>query len=126
MIEDTAHNLELMTYLLEAAGHSVTPATTGAQGVELAGRLSHDLVLLDLQLPDTSGYDVLAQLRSGDTTGDLPVVAVTANAMVGDRDAALAAGFDGYLPKPIEPRTFKRDIEAFLPIHLHGRDPTRA
>jgi len=124
MIEDPAHNLELMTYLLEAAGHVVTPASTGAQGVALATERSHDLVLLDLQLPDTTGYDVLAQLRDSEGTRDLPVVAVTANAMVGDRDAALAAGFDGYLPKPIEPRTFKRDIETFLPSHLHGRDPT--
>ena len=124
MIEDTAHNLELMTYLLEASGHTVTAAITGAQGVALAQSCGHDLVVLDIQLPDTTGYDVLSQLRARETTRDLPVIAVTANAMVGDRDAALAAGFDGYLPKPIEPRTFNRDIETFLPRHLHGRDPT--
>ena len=61
MIEDTPHNLELMTYLLQAAGHTVTPATTGAQGVELAVDDPPDLIILDIQLPDTTGYDVLAR-----------------------------------------------------------------
>lgn len=121
MIEDTAHNLELMTYLLQAAGHTVTPATTGAQGIELAVDSPPDLIILDIQLPDTTGYDVLEALRGNSATRALPILAVTANAMVGDRDAALAAGFDGYLPKPIEPRTFNRDISGFLPRTLQGQ-----
>ena len=126
MIEDTEHNLELMTYLLVAAGHSVTSATTGRDGMALAEQREHDLVVLDLQLPDTSGFDLLAVLRADEVTGSTPVVAVTANAMVGDRDAVLAAGFDGYVPKPIEPRTFSEEISSYLPAHLRGRDPTRA
>ena len=124
MIEDTAHNLELMTYLLAAAGHRVMSATTGTEGIELALEQVPDLIVLDLQLPDAAGYDVLSRLRSEAATRAVPMVAVTANAMVGDRDAALSAGFDGYLPKPIEPRTFCRDIDGFLPTELRGRDPT--
>lgn len=115
MIEDTAHNLELMTYLLQASGHLVTPATTGAEGVRLAVENPPDLIIVDIQLPDSTGYDVLVALRGNPATSALPILAVTANAMVGDRDAALAAGFDGYLPKPIEPRTFNRDVSGFLP-----------
>ena len=126
IIEDTEHNLELMIYLLAAAGHTLSSSTTGAGGLALATKQRHDLVLLDLQLPDMSGYDVLRALRSTKATRALPVVAVTANAMVGDRDAVLAAGFDGYVPKPIEPRTFSREIAGYLPAHLQGRDPRPA
>jgi two-component system cell cycle response regulator len=123
MIEDTAHNLELMTYLLEAAGHTVTSAATGAAGLELAVAEPPDLIILDIQLPDASGYDVLTTLRATPETRGLPILAVTANAMVGDRDAALSAGFDGYVAKPIEPRTFSRHVEGFLPVQLRGTDP---
>jgi two-component system cell cycle response regulator len=123
MIEDTAHNLELMTYLLEAAGHTVTAAATGATGIELAVTEPPDLILVDIQLPDASGYDVLTTLRATPQTRRLPILAVTANAMVGDRDAALSAGFDGYVAKPIEPRTFSRDVEGFLPARLRDADP---
>jgi two-component system cell cycle response regulator len=124
MIEDTAHNLELMTYLLTAAGHTVTAATTGATGIELAVAAPPDLIIVDIQLPDTSGYDVLDTLRSREPVAELPILAVTANAMVGDRDAALSAGFDGYVAKPIEPRTFSLEVEGFLPAHLRGRNST--
>ena len=126
MIEDTEHNLELMTYLLTADGHSVTSASTGRAGLALAARHEHDLVVLDLQLPDTSGYDLLAAFRADAALAAVPVVAVTANAMVGDRDAVLAAGFDGYVPKPIEPRTFSTEISSYLPAQLRGRDPKSA
>jgi two-component system cell cycle response regulator len=126
-VEDTPHNLELMTYLLEAHGHSVVPATTAAEALELARAERPDLIILDVQLPDANGFDVLATVRADEYLHDVPTVAVTANAMVGDRDHALAAGFDGYLTKPIEPTTFARSIDLFLPGELRGgtsRDAT--
>jgi CheY-like chemotaxis protein len=114
-VEDTAHNLELMTYLLEASGHTVIPATTGESGLALARLERPDLIVLDVQLPDIDGYQVLAELRADRDLAVPPVVAVTAYALLGDRDAVLAAGFDGYLPKPIDPVSFARDICARLP-----------
>ena len=73
------------------------------------------LILLDIQLRGPSGFDVLRSLRAQPTLASVPVVAVTAFAMVGDRERILAAGFDGYLTKPIEPETFVADVERFLP-----------
>lgn len=126
-VEDTPHNLELMTYLLEAHGRVVVPATTAAEALELARAQRPDLIILDVQLPDANGFEVLATLRADQDLHDVPTVAVTANAMVGDRDQALAAGFNGYLTKPIEPTTFARSIDLFLPGELRGgtsRDAT--
>jgi CheY-like chemotaxis protein len=122
-VEDTPHNLELMTYLLEAHGHSVVPATTAAEALEQARANRPDLIILDVQLPDADGYEVLARVRADKDLRDIPAVAVTAYAMLGDRDQALAAGFDGYLTKPIEPTTFALSIDLYLPIELRGASP---
>jgi two-component system cell cycle response regulator len=125
VVEDTPHNLELMTYLLEAHGHAVVPTTTGAEALAQAHRARPDLVILDVQLPDADGYEILAALRADPALHDIPTIAVTAYAMVGDRDHALAAGFDGYLTKPIDPTTFSRSIDQHLPAELRGGTPQR-
>jgi two-component system cell cycle response regulator len=119
-VEDTPHNLELMCYLLQAKGHQVVTATNGLAGVAAAREARPDLIVLDVQLPDIDGYQVLSLLRADAGIRDTPVIAVTAFAMVGDRDHALQAGFDGYLSKPLDPATFVGSIETFLPRHLHG------
>jgi CheY-like chemotaxis protein len=124
IVEDNANNLELMRYLLHAAGHDITCAESGADGVEAAVHAPPDLVVLDIHLPDTSGFQVLDALRKLERVGGCPVVAVTANAMVGDRDNALAAGFDGYISKPIDPRQFASTINAMLPAALRAPNPT--
>lgn len=118
IVEDNAINLELMRYLLNAAGHDITCAETGADGIESAVEVRPDLVVLDIHLPDTSGFQVLDALRKIEGVGGCPIVAVTANAMVGDRDNALAAGFDGYISKPIDPRQFAATIDTMLPAAL--------
>ena len=122
-VDDVQHNLDLMTYLLQAFGHDVVGATTGAQALQLAAQHHPHLVVLDMQLPDIDGYEVLAALRSDPLLADVPVLAVTAYAMVGDRDGALAAGFDGYLPKPIDPMTLTEAIDAHLPPAHRGTRP---
>lgn len=122
VVEDNMQNLELMVYLLEAAGHTVVPAMTGQTGVDAALSDRPDLAVLDLQLPDFSGFEVRRQLRDAYGPG-LPAVAVTANAMVGDRDHVLASGFDGYLSKPIDVKSFATAIDAFLPEELRGHPP---
>jgi len=126
MIEDNPHNLELMSYLLEASGHQVARAASGAEGIALAGESAPDLIVLDIHLPDMTGYDVLTQLRARLGDPQPLIIAVTANAMVGDRQQAIASGFDGYVSKPIEPRSFATTLDAFLREELRGHAPKPA
>src|SRR5438552_60694 len=113
-----------MTYLLSAFGHTVLAAELGRQGLEVARRERPDLIICDVQLPDMDGYEVARWLKSDPQLHSTPLVAVTALAMVGDRDRVLAAGFDSYLAKPIEPETFVRQMEAFLRPTHHSTPPT--
>jgi two-component system cell cycle response regulator len=115
IIEDNNANLELMRYLLDAFGYEVSVAQDGVGGIARAREEAPDLVLCDVQMPGMDGYEVLRRMRGDPRLARLPVLAVTALAMVGDRDKALAAGFDGYLAKPLDPATFVRQVEAFLP-----------
>jgi two-component system cell cycle response regulator len=115
VIEDNAANLDLITYLLEAFGHITYSAEDGESGLKMIRHELPDLILCDLQLPGISGYEVANQVKGHPALKQIPLVAVTAYAMVGDRDAILAAGFDGYIPKPILPETFLKQVEAFLP-----------
>ena len=119
IIEDNPANLELMTYLLGAFGYVVLTAEEGGQGLERARRERPDLIICDVQLPDMDGYEVARGLKSDPDLRAVPLVAVTALAMVGDRDRVLAAGFDGYLAKPINPETFVRQMEVFLQPGQH-------
>lgn len=114
IIEDNAANLDLMHYLLTAFGHEPLAATDGLAGLEAAARERPDLILCDLQLPGLDGFEVARRLKADPLLGRVPLVAVTAYAMVGDRERILAAGFDGYLPKPIAPETFGQQVAVFL------------
>lgn len=122
VIEDNPNNLELMRYLLTAAGHVVGCAITGEDGLRQVTWLP-DVVILDIQLPDLNGYQVLAQMRARPELAGVIIIAVTANAMVGDRDNALAAGFDGYISKPIDPRDFTLAVDSMLPAFQRGAAP---
>jgi two-component system, cell cycle response regulator len=115
VIEDNAANMELMTYLLKAFGHTTLKAHDGKEGLEVARRERPDLVICDLQLPVMNGYEVAKELKADPELHDVPVLAVTAFAMVDDRRKALAAGFDGYFSKPIDPETFVPQVQMFLP-----------
>ncbi len=101
VVEDNEKNMKLFRDVLVATGHRTLEATTGGQAVELAAAHSPDLVLMDIQLPDIGGVEALGRLRGDARTASLPVVALTAQAMEGDRERFLAAGFDGYLSKPV-------------------------
>jgi two-component system cell cycle response regulator len=114
VIEDNPANLELMSYLIGAFGHAALAAVDGEAGLEVALREQPDLIVCDIQLPKLDGYQVLQRLKTYPALRNVPVVAVTALAMVGDRDRVLGAGFDGYLPKPIEPERFAEEIEGYL------------
>ena len=123
IIEDNQTNLELMRYLLQAYGHVVMAASDGRDGVVLARNEDVDLIICDIHLPNLDGFGVIRQLKASCDTKVLPVIAVTAQAMVGDRDKLLNAGFDGYLCKPIEPEFFVSQVDAFLPAHLRSVRP---
>ncbi len=114
IIEDHADNLELMNYLLKAFGYATVTAVDGQAGVELARTEDCELILCDIQLPGIDGFEVARRLKQDERLGTIPVVAITALAMVGDRERALGAGFDGYIAKPINPETFVASVEAFL------------
>jgi CheY-like chemotaxis protein len=114
VIEDNPTSLDLMTYLLRAFGHTPLIARDGEEGLKVARRESLDLIVCDVHLPGVDGYEVAQRLKSHPALRQVPLVAVTAMAMVGDRERVLAAGFDGYIPKPIVPETFVEQVEAFL------------
>nr|WP_227012205.1 EAL domain-containing protein [Duganella sp. FT27W] len=114
IIEDNATNMELMVYLLRAFGYTPLSASDGEAGVEAARREQPDLIICDVHLPKLDGYGVVAALKADPATRDIPALAVTALAMVGDRERLLEAGFDSYIGKPIEPDTFVKQIESFL------------
>jgi CheY-like chemotaxis protein len=115
VVEDTPANLALAAKLLRAAGHDVFEATNAADGVALTQRHRPDLVLMDLGLPDMDGAAALRVIRADEATADVRVVAFTAHAMQGDRDRALAVGFDDYLSKPIDFATFTTTVGKLLP-----------
>ena len=113
VIEDNPDNIRLVDYVLRAHGYEPLLATSGAEGLQIAGEAKPDLILLDIRMPHMDGYEVAARLRQMDLAAT-KIVAVTASAMVGDRERIDAAGFDGYIQKPIDPETFMTDIEHFL------------
>jgi two-component system, cell cycle response regulator DivK len=102
VVEDNEKNMKLLRDVLQATGHKVLEATDGEGALALAREHSPALVLMDIQLPDIDGVEALARLRADPATAAIPVVAVTAQAMKGDRERFVAAGFDAYLSKPID------------------------
>ncbi len=114
VVEDNPLNLKLVRDVLQVAGYEVVEARSGEEGVELAGDLFPDLVLMDLQLPGMDGSEALRHLREDPRLSGVPVVAVTAFAMKEDRERAYLAGFDAYLEKPISVRALPDQIRGFL------------
>jgi two-component system cell cycle response regulator DivK len=116
VVEDNEKNMKLFRDVLLATGYRTLEATTGAEAVEMAGEHAPDLVLMDIQLPDLDGVQALHRLRADVRTATIPVLAVTAQAMRGDREQFLAAGFDGYVSKPVNVR------ELIGTVRRHCRD----
>lgn len=123
VIEDDDASRQLVAYLLEAAGHRVLLAENGAQGLGMALAEGPDLILCDLQMPVMNGYEVAQSLRSHHEWRVVPLVAVTAFSMPGDRERALEVGFDEHLSKPIAPETFVAQVEAFLAPSQRAKPP---
>jgi two-component system cell cycle response regulator DivK len=114
VVEDNALNLELVRDVLTSAQMKVVEARTAQEGLTAAAEIKPDLILLDIRLPGMDGFGMLAQLKGNPVTAAIPVVALTAQAMVGDREQALAAGFSEYIAKPIDTRTLATEVRRLL------------
>jgi len=110
VVEDNELNMKLFHDVLEATGYKMLKASTGEQAVELAVSHAPALVLMDVQLPGMDGVETLAQLRRDERTASIRVLALTAQAMQGDRSRFLGAGFDGYLSKPVDVSELLRTV----------------
>lgn len=113
-IEDNAENRLLVRRILQADGYEVLEATDGPSGLETARRSRPDLILLDINLPRVDGYQMVGLLRQVPGIARVPIVALTANVMKGDRERTIAAGCTGYIQKPIDVDTLPAQIAAFL------------
>ena len=116
VVEDNAKNMKLFREVLVATGYETLEATTGGEAVDMASEHTPDLVLMDIQMPDIDGVEALRRLRADDRTASIPIVALTAQAMQGDRERFLAAGFDGYVSKPVN----VRDLIGTVREHCEG------
>ena len=114
VIEDNEQNLYIITFILEKSGFRVIAARDGQEGIDMACGEVPSMILLDIQLPLMDGYEVARRLRGIDAVKDVPIIAVTSYAMVGDREKALEAGCSGYIEKPINPATFIDEIKKYL------------
>lgn len=113
-IEDNPQNMRLVRKILSHAGYECHEASDGMSGVEQALQLSPDLILLDINLPDIDGLEVARRLRESGLLESTPIIALTANAMVGDRERLLAGGCDDYLPKPVSRAELLNTIQRHL------------
>lgn len=117
VIEDNKDNRELMVYLLKYFGHKTVAAPDGEAGIDAVahGNDRPDLIICDIHMPKMDGYRVAEQLKRNPDYREIPLVAVTSSAMVGDGERILSYGFDGYMTKPIDPETFVNQLEKYMP-----------
>ena len=113
IVEDNDKNLKLARDLLQFAGLRTLEATSAEDGIAIAKRERPDLVLMDIQLPGMDGIAALRSLRDDQRTASIPVVALTASVMKSDRERFNAAGFDGFMQKPVDVKTFAADVRGF-------------
>jgi len=112
--DDKATSRELLRTVLERQGYAVTEAADGEEALQKALAEPPDLILLDLQMPLRSGYEVLVELRKDPRHAEVPIIAITASAMQGDREKALAAGFTGYMAKPVALVHLREEVRRLL------------
>lgn len=115
IVEDNEANRLLAGFVLEREGYRVEMAENSEQALDMLGRRAPDLILMDVQLPGLDGLSLTRQLKGDKKTAAIPVVALTALAMTGDRERTLDAGCNGYISKPINTRTFAAEVRKFLP-----------
>ena len=116
VVEDNDMNMQLVEYLLEEGGFEIVKASSGEEALTITrdGGKPPDLILMDIHLPGMDGLSVVREMKSDSRTQRIPILALTAHAMRGDKDRFLEAGCDGYISKPIDVKTFISSIEQFI------------
>ncbi len=115
VVEDNDMNMQLVEFLLEEGGYSIVKATSGEEALSLTrDGTAPDLILMDIHLPGMDGLSVVRAMKEDARTARIPILALTAHAMRGDRDRFLEAGCDGYISKPIDVKTFLSSIQQYL------------
>ena len=114
IVEDNEKNLKLVRDVLQFKGYKTFEAMTGAEGVRLAKEHPFDLILMDILLPDMDGIDALGQIRANESAGKVPVLAVSASVMPDEQQKIVASGFDAYITKPLNMKSFVATIEKFI------------
>jgi CheY-like chemotaxis protein len=118
VVEDNEDNLDMISRRLQRRGFEIVVARNGEEGVQMAHEQQPDLVLMDIDLPIMDGYEATRQIKASPTTQHIPVVALTANAMVGDMEKTLAAGCDAYESKPVDFPHLMETLQRFLNGHV--------
>lgn len=113
-VEDNPQNMRLVRKILVHAGYEMLEAEDGNTGLEVARSQMPSMILMDVNLPDIDGLEVTARLKSDPETASIPIIALTANAMVGDKEKALEAGCDDYLPKPVSRKVLLEMVEQYV------------
>ena len=119
-VEDNADNRHLVRRVLESEGYEVVEASNGTQALEVLDAQEIDLALMDINMPDIDGYTLATRIRATPRFATLPILAMTANVMHGDRERSLAAGCDGYIQKPIDIDILSMQIERYMRRNGHG------
>lgn len=114
LVEDNYDNLQLVRFLLERSGYEVIEAHNGKQGLDIALQEHPDLILMDLSMPDVDGWEAARMLKANSATRSIPLLALTAHTLPGDRKRAIEAGCDGYLSKPINVAQLEKTIKDAL------------
>jgi CheY-like chemotaxis protein len=115
VVEDNDMNMQLVEYLLEEGGYQIVKAASGEDALSIARSGEPvDLILMDIHLPGIDGLSVVREMKTDDRTKAIPILALTAHAMRGDRDRFLEAGCDGYISKPIDVKTFLTSVRTYL------------
>jgi len=114
VIEDNRDNLRLVKYALERAGYTVLSAERGEEGITIAERELPFFILMDINLPGIDGIETTKRIRASENDGEIPIIAITSYAMIGDRPRILAAGCNGYIEKPIDPLTIVEQIHQII------------
>jgi two-component system cell cycle response regulator DivK len=113
IVDDNEKNVKLVRDVLRHAGFRTLETSTGGEGISVAAEHQPNVILLDIRLPDMDGTEALRTLKAAEATASIPVVALTSLAMKGDRERLMAAGFDGYLEKPISVQEFPEQVRSF-------------
>ena len=123
-VEDNPRNMRLVRKFLEHAGYEVLEAVSGLDGLEVAAKQRPDVILMDINLPDIDGLEAAGQLKEDPDLRGIPVIALTANAMHGDRERCLAGGCDGYIPKPINKLDLLETVAVFVNATSQDSEPS--